>query len=651
MDASSSSNEAADLNSNQMDVSADVSPATADAANAAAAKSTSPPKDVFVPKDFYAERVGESSGVVYFHNPLANDDKKAKKLSKAEFEARVSTLYAERVIDRKTGIFLDSSFVESILPPSSLTLTNRDDEVEQWELVHFFLTVKNNTLYAYPSNSSAASSPKKRKSTSTSTAAAAATVVAVDEDVSAVVASATDANNNAMDVSDTAPMVSHPPASNARGSVNPKSAALSSSMSRYNGPFGFIHNTIIGLYMHPEEKSSTVAEHVLSYYGDNIIDIAHGKSMTRTILDHISIFWFSPCRLLVLPSSPVAVDSAGADSADVPAEASVPGAFTVPSFSGWATTTIEDPDINIAHATRVPSGCRTGVLKMYSWLQRHPTPAQARNMLRYWRMYCDDKISLATWTEHQVVDGYLNSWPQPASARYEAIDFHAVNKLLKTETEKRNAWAQATNGGGNKRKRASTDDNAAAVVDAADGKKRRSRKGASDAAAVKSVSTKSTFSKTSRLHRKRTTRPGDHKDIKKPQRISDELIAFIKHAGFESSLVDGDKIPRPDVHKIMWNYIKAKSLQKPDEKNFVMIDDVLRPIYQIPAGERTDIVEQFNASKYIQWNFIPDPNAVPSARKKRRGNKGTPIVDEETPVAPAVVNEIALGFGEITAPV
>lgn len=74
--------------------------------------------------------------------------------------------------------------------------------------------------------------------------------------------------------------------------------------------------------------------------------------------------------------------------------------------------------------------------------------------------------------------------------------------------------------------------------------------------------------------------------LMKPMKLSDELQA----------VVGEDSLPRGQVMKKMWKYIKDNDLQNPENKRNIFADDKLRPIFdgqdEITMFEMTKLVSQ-----------------------------------------------------------
>lgn len=61
-----------------------------------------------------------------------------------------------------------------------------------------------------------------------------------------------------------------------------------------------------------------------------------------------------------------------------------------------------------------------------------------------------------------------------------------------------------------------------------------------------------------------------------------------------AAIVGAEPIPRSDVVKKIWEYIKANDLQNPQNKREIIADDTLRPIF---SG--LDRVTMFEMNKHV----------------------------------------------------
>ena len=62
-----------------------------------------------------------------------------------------------------------------------------------------------------------------------------------------------------------------------------------------------------------------------------------------------------------------------------------------------------------------------------------------------------------------------------------------------------------------------------------------------------------------------------------------------------AAVVGADALPRPEVVKKLWDYIKAEKLQDPKNRQMINADDKLRPIFgknQVTMFEMTSLVNR-----------------------------------------------------------
>ena len=76
--------------------------------------------------------------------------------------------------------------------------------------------------------------------------------------------------------------------------------------------------------------------------------------------------------------------------------------------------------------------------------------------------------------------------------------------------------------------------------------------------------------------------------LQKPLQPSDDL----------AEIVGKDPISRPAVVSKMWEYIKARNLQNPENKREIVLDEKLKPIF----GGR-DRVDMFEMNKMISGHL------------------------------------------------
>lgn len=688
--------------------------------------------------EFMAASDDHPINCMYFHNPGTDkfDRITAPSDGSSIIDSFTENMLDKKIINKSTAIFLDSTFLgDSPLPPKAITAGS-----ERWELVHWFLAVKNNTLF--PNPGSAFSS----KPTSSSVDADAVDAYAecdgcvVDADTPEQVACVTE-NDAPPDSTQVEVSVPEPGSKKKSGNshTTSRSRALQtpplrskiwhSSMTHTNSIFGKIHNVVIGVYLHSSQTSEiAMLKGLVSFSGDNIIDVSAGRNFTRSVIDHISVFWFSTRRLMVLPpvskslSPSVDTDSAAhaplsllhdQDTASQPglAASSLSSSKCMGSmsaFSGWCTTHVLSdhafPAMNVTYIARSPTvGTKLGVLKMIGWLQKHPSISNATNMARVWRHYSNDPIAMATWSRYSGPDQMLSSWPEPGTKRYVTLDFIAVYNLLLTEIARREkrysefgSWLNGQKcSGANSNKAEGVADMEGTDCDgdgdekgdvSVHGKKKQKVSNKSTGHDNDDVSdndkdskkrtgprlnSKSRLSRMYPNKRKRVaailgdvntspesmeaveqaleaeTKKARAASICKPLPVCDQIVDFVKLAGFSDKLVDGNKIPRSTFRTVLWGYIKSSKLQLSKEdglSRFLVPDSTLAAIlkpkvpldpFQTSNGVKRpspDAVEQMELSGMLTWIF-EDPNAPPKVTGTKR--KRTLKKDAEDPPAVA----------------
>lgn len=73
----------------------------------------------------------------------------------------------------------------------------------------------------------------------------------------------------------------------------------------------------------------------------------------------------------------------------------------------------------------------------------------------------------------------------------------------------------------------------------------------------------------------------------KPMNLTAELEA----------VVGSGPMPRTDVTKALWVYIKENNLQDPEDKRTIIADDKLKAIFTPPAGVKLEADEDTNVDK------------------------------------------------------
>jgi len=81
---------------------------------------------------------------------------------------------------------------------------------------------------------------------------------------------------------------------------------------------------------------------------------------------------------------------------------------------------------------------------------------------------------------------------------------------------------------------------------------------------------------------------------KKPRRASPALAKPVKPDDKLAAVVGADELPRPEVVKKLWDYIKAEGLQDQHNRRMINADDKLRPIF-----DGKDQVNMFEMTKLV----------------------------------------------------
>ena len=115
-------------------------------------------------------------------------------------------------------------------------------------------------------------------------------------------------------------------------------------------------------------------------------------------------------------------------------------------------------------------------------------------------------------------------------------------------------------------------------------KKGGAKRGAKKGGAKKSSARKSSAKKSSRKKAKRSgAKRTPNAAFMKPMQPSDQL----------SSVVGGSPMPRTEITKKLWQYIKRKNLQDPKNRRMINADENLRPIF------KKDQVSMFDMTKLV----------------------------------------------------
>jgi chromatin remodeling complex protein RSC6 len=83
---------------------------------------------------------------------------------------------------------------------------------------------------------------------------------------------------------------------------------------------------------------------------------------------------------------------------------------------------------------------------------------------------------------------------------------------------------------------------------------------------------------------------------KRPRKPSPALSKPVKPDEQLAAVVGADELPRPEVVKRLWDYIKSEGLQDRDNRRMINADDKLRPIFdgkeQVNMFEMTKLVSK-----------------------------------------------------------
>jgi len=106
-----------------------------------------------------------------------------------------------------------------------------------------------------------------------------------------------------------------------------------------------------------------------------------------------------------------------------------------------------------------------------------------------------------------------------------------------------------------------------------------------------------------KVQKKRQNAKNSPSGFAKPNKISDELCDFIgEPRGTEKS--------RTDITRFINAYIKEHSLNKPENKRFILPDDKLRKILNVDATEE---INYFILQKLISHHFPPSASKLAAA--------------------------------------
>ncbi len=125
-------------------------------------------------------------------------------------------------------------------------------------------------------------------------------------------------------------------------------------------------------------------------------------------------------------------------------------------------------------------------------------------------------------------------------------------------------------------------------------KKKAAKKGSRKATRKKSAAKKKTRARKSaprRAAKKKTrTKRAPNPAFMKPMQPSAQL----------SNVVGSSPMPRTEVTKKLWQYIKRKNLQDPKERRFIIADENLKPIFNGKGR-----VSMFDMTKLVNKHLKP----------------------------------------------
>jgi upstream activation factor subunit UAF30 len=89
-------------------------------------------------------------------------------------------------------------------------------------------------------------------------------------------------------------------------------------------------------------------------------------------------------------------------------------------------------------------------------------------------------------------------------------------------------------------------------------------------------------------------RDNQDKPAKGERKVSPALSRPVTPDAQLAAVVGADPLPRPQVVKRLWDYIKAEGLQDPNDKRMINADDKLRPVF-----DGKDQVSMFEMTKHV----------------------------------------------------
>ena len=88
-----------------------------------------------------------------------------------------------------------------------------------------------------------------------------------------------------------------------------------------------------------------------------------------------------------------------------------------------------------------------------------------------------------------------------------------------------------------------------------------------------------------------------------PRKANPALLKPLNLSAELEAVVGPGPLPRSQVVKKMWEYIKANNLQNPENKRNILADDKLRPLF-----DGKDEVTMFEMTKHVSAH-LTDPDA------------------------------------------
>lgn len=85
------------------------------------------------------------------------------------------------------------------------------------------------------------------------------------------------------------------------------------------------------------------------------------------------------------------------------------------------------------------------------------------------------------------------------------------------------------------------------------------------------------------------------------------IMAPLQPDAVLAAVVGPDPLPRSDIVKKLWAYIKGKGLQDPKERRTILADDMLRPVF-----DGKDKITMFDLSKCVSKHVTKIAAAEPA---------------------------------------